>query len=148
MGLKSSCTNNHHTHNNNVYDVSCNYFERGKDSNDLHDSSNNPLHAPKLTKLHQSNSYVVKFASIACNYYERGGNRCPLYVTNYMLHSPTDNMHLSTSIFCHSLIYKMPMHRKKVRLHCHCFHILCCFLPCFDLTIILIGMSTPWDPGI
>ena len=57
-----------------------------KDFNDLYDSSNNPLYAPKFIKLHQSSSYVVKFASIACNYYERGGNRCPLYVTNHIMH--------------------------------------------------------------
>jgi hypothetical protein len=44
------------------------------------------------------------------------------------------------------VIYKMSMHRKKVRLRCYYFHILWCSLPCFSLTIIL--MITPWDPGI
>ena len=121
---------------------------RGNDSNDLHDSSNNPLYAPKFTKLHNSNSYVIKFASIACNYYERGGNRCPLYVTNHIMHSPTDNMHLSTSICCHSFKYKMPMHRKEVRLRCYLIYALWCVSLCDQLFCIMIGLITPWDPGI
>ena len=119
-----------------------------KDSNNLHDSSNNPLYAPKFTKLHQSNSYVVKFASIACNYYERGGNRWPLYVTNHIMYSPTDNMHLSTSICCHSFIYKMLMHRKEVRLRCHLIYTLWCVSSCDQLFCTFIGLITPWDPGI
>jgi hypothetical protein len=59
-GLKLSCTNNHSTHNHHVYDVSCNYFERGKYANSSHDSINNPLYVPKFAKLHQSNSCLSK----------------------------------------------------------------------------------------
>jgi hypothetical protein len=89
-GLKLSCTNNHSTHNHHVYDVSCNYFERGKYSNSSHDSINNPLYIPKFAKLHQSNSCFVKFVSTTCNYYERG--RSPyLYVSLLFKIQPTDH---------------------------------------------------------
>jgi hypothetical protein len=63
-----------------------------------------------------------------------------------MFHLPTDDVQRYASIYL--VIYKIPMHRKKVRLHCYCFHILCSFFPCFNLNIILIGMNTPWDPSI
>jgi hypothetical protein len=63
-----------------------------------------------------------------------------------MMCSPTNDMQWYTSSFCYLVLYIMPMHRKKVRLYCYCFHILWCSLPCFSLTIILI--NTPWDPRI
>ena len=42
----------------------------------------------------------------------------------------------------------MPMHRKKVRLRCDYFCVLFFSQLGFNLTIILIGLRTPWDPGI
>ena len=115
-GLKSSCTNNHYTHNNNVYDFSCNCFERGKHANEFHNKIKDPLYVPKVSKLHDPHSYIDEFAS-TCNYYKRGGTKNPLYVFNkYMLQVTTVNMHCEISIYCDSFIYKMPMHRKRVRL--------------------------------
>ena len=125
-----------------------NYFERGKHANEFHNKINDPLYVPRVSKLHDPHSYIDEFASSDSNYYERGSYKFPPYTCINNLYLSTDNNHGYTLKFCNSVIYKMPMHRKKVRLRCHCFHILCCFLPCFDLTIILIGMSTPWDPGI
>ena len=126
-----------------------NYFDRGKHANEFHNKITNPLYVPRVSKLHDPHSYIDEFASSDCNYYERGGDKCPPYACeNYRLYTSTGNMRGYTFGCWDSFIYKMPMHRKKVRLRCHCFHILCCFLPCFDLIIILIGMSTPWDLGI
>jgi hypothetical protein len=72
-GLKLSCTNNHSTHNHHVYDVSCNYFERGR--------------------------------------------RPYLYVFLLFKIQPTDHhMHWLPQNCCYLFIYKMPMHRKGVRL--------------------------------
>ena len=96
---------------------SCNYFKRGNHANDCYNNFNDPLYIPKVTKLHHSTSYIVKFASSACIYYEREGDKCPLYVSNNSkLQTPTEYMHFSTPICCDSFIYKMPMHRKKVKL--------------------------------
>ena len=53
-----------------------------------------------------------------------------------------------TPIGCDSFIYKIPMHRKKVRLRYYLLHISCCVLMCFKVLNIFIGMITPWDPGI
>jgi hypothetical protein len=115
-GLKLSCTNNHSTHNHHVYDVSCNYFERGKHANILHDSFNNPLYVPKFAKLHQSNSCFIKFGSTTCNYYERG-RKTYIYVSMLFKMQPTDHyMHWLPQNCCYLFIYKMPMHRKGVRL--------------------------------
>jgi hypothetical protein len=66
--------------------------------------------------------------------------------SNDMMCSHINDMQCYTSTCCYLVIYKMPMHRKKVRLCCYCFHILWCSIPCFSLTIIL--MITPWNPGI
>ena len=90
-----------------------------------------------------------EFTFTSCNYYERGGDKSPLYVTNnYMLQVNIVNMHWETSIYGDSFIYKMPMHRKKVRLRCYYFCVLFFSQLGFNLTIILIGLRTPWDPGI
>jgi hypothetical protein len=99
----------------------------------------------KISKLHDSTSYIIKFPSSNCNYYERGGDKYPLYESsNDMMCSPTNDMQWYTSTCCYLVIYEM--HRKKVRLCCYYFHILGCSLPCFSLTIILMIIS--WDPGI
>ena len=115
-GLKLSYTNNHFTHNHHVYGASCNYFERGKHTNSSHDSFNNPLYVPKFAKLHHSNSSFVKFVSTTCNYYEKG-RKAYLYASMLFKTQPTDHyMHWLTQNCCYLFIYKMPMHRKGVRL--------------------------------
>ena len=93
-----------------------NYFERGKHTNSSHDSFTNPLYVPKIAKLHQSNSSFVKFASTTCNYYERG-RKAYLYGFVLFKTQPTDHyMHWLPQNSCYLFIYKMPMHRKRVRL--------------------------------
>ena len=64
------------------------------------------------------------------------------------LQVPTVHMHWYTLVCCKPFIYKMPMHRKKVRIHCYLIHVLWCVPLCFKMFNILIGMITPWDPGI
>jgi hypothetical protein len=64
------------------------------------------------------------------------------------MHFPTVNMLWYTLIGCDSFIYKIPMHRKKVRLRYYLLHTLCCLLMCFKVLNIFIGMITPWDPGL
>jgi hypothetical protein len=63
-----------------------------------------------------------------------------------MMCSHTNDMQWYASTWFYLVIYKILIHRKKVRLCCYYFHILRCSLPCFSLTIIL--MITPWDPRI
>jgi hypothetical protein len=66
--------------------------------------------------MHGSNSHTIKFSSSNYNYFERRGYEYALYVTNnYKLHLPTIYMHWYTLIGCDSFMYKIPMHRKKVR---------------------------------
>jgi hypothetical protein len=65
---------------------------------------------------------------------------------NYKLHLPTVDMHWYTLI--DSFMYKIPMHRKKVRLQYFLLHTLWCALLCFRVLDVFIGMITPWDPGI
>jgi hypothetical protein len=96
-----------------------------------------------------SNGYMVEFTSNACNYYERGGDRSPHYATNnYKLQGADVNIHWKTTIYCYLFIYKMPMHRKEVRLCCYYFCVLFFSLPDFNFSIIMIGLRAPWDPGI
>jgi hypothetical protein len=72
---------------------------------------------PQFSRIHDSNSYTINFPASKCNYYERGGYKHPLYVNdNYKMHLPTVYMLWYTLIGCDSFIYKIPMHRKKVRL--------------------------------
>jgi hypothetical protein len=126
-----------------------NYFERGKHANEFHNKINDPHYVPKLPKLEDSLVYMVEYTSTTCNYYERGGVENPLYVTiNYMLQVHNDNMHWKIHIYCYSLIYKMPMHRNKVRLCCYYFCVLFFSLPGFNFSIILIGLRVPCDSGI
>jgi hypothetical protein len=124
-----------------------NYFERGKHANKYLNKFNDPIYVPKISKLHDSNSHTIKIPSSNCNYYERGGDKYPLYASsNGMRYSHTNDMQCYASTCCYLVIYKMSMHRKKVRLPYYCFHILWCSLPCFCLITIL--MNTPWYPGI
>ena len=126
-----------------------NYFERGKHANEFQNKFNDPHHVPKLSKLEDSIGYMVEYTFTTCNYYERGGDKNSLYVTNnYMLQVNIVNMHWETSNYDDSFTYKMPMHRKKVRLRCYYFCVLCFSQIGFNLTIILIGLRAPWDPGI
>jgi hypothetical protein len=138
-GLQLPCVENPHCHHDlNNENSTINYFEKGKHANEYNDNYNDSLHK---TNLHALIHSIVEFTSNACNYYERRGDKCPPYTSNdYMFHSPIDDLQRYASIYL--VIYKIPMHRKKVRLRCYCFHILCSFLPCFNLNIILIGMNT------
>jgi hypothetical protein len=66
-------------------------------------------------------NYVVKFTHDACKNYGRGSNKSPLYVTTIFKMQATDHyMHWIPQPCCYLFIYKMPMHRKKVRLKCLC----------------------------
>ena len=65
--------------------------------------------------------YIVDFIHDATeNYYERGKYGCRIFhgtkTPLYMLQVTTFNMHGEISIYCDSFLYKMPMHRKRVRL--------------------------------
>ena len=102
-----------------------------------------------MKNMHALNGYNNIFASSKCNYYERGGDKSPLYVTNnHMLQVNVVNMHWETSIYGDSFIYKMPTHRKKIRLRCYYLCVLFFSLLSFNLIIIFIGVRTLWDPGI
>jgi hypothetical protein len=71
----------------------------------------------------------------------------PLCMLNYpLMLVPNDDMQRHAFICYGLMIYKMPIHRKKVIL-CYRFYALCCSLSCFSLNIILIELRTPWDPG-
>jgi hypothetical protein len=75
-----------------------------------------------LPKIDDSNGYMVGSTYTTCNYYEKGGDKIPHYATNiYKLQGAAINIHSKTSIHCYSFIYKMPMHRKEVRLCCYYF---------------------------
>ena len=126
-----------------------NYFKRGKHANEFQNKFNDPRYVPKVSKLHDLHSYIDKFSSSDCNYYERGGDKYPQYACEkYKLHTKTNNMHGYTFVCFDSFIYKMTMHRKKVRLRCYYFFVLLFSLLVVTLTIILIGLIVPWDPGI
>ena len=78
-------------------------------------------------------SYIVEFDyDPTCNYYERGkyGYRSlhvlklPLFVLNFlMLHSSYLHM-LDIACLDNLFLYKIPMHRKYVRLKCVLSHVL------------------------
>jgi hypothetical protein len=91
------------------------------------------------------------------NYFERGKHDVgchdnfsdPLCVLKYpMLLAPTDYMQWYAFVLFAFMIYKMSMHRKKVKFRCYCFYALCCSLSYFSLTIILIDLRTQWDLGV
>ena len=72
-------------------------------------------------------NYVVKFTFDACNYYERGRNKSPLYISMLFKMQATDYyMHWLPHIYCYLFTYKMPMHRKRVRLKSTWFQVLWC----------------------
>ena len=148
-GLKLSYGNPTCNHDVNDDVISRNYFKIGNHAHDFHNKLNNPLYVPINSKLHSSQDHIVEFAFHACNYYERGGDKCSLYAfNNYKLHSSTDNIRWYALIYCDLFIYKMPMHRKKIRLRCYLIYASWCVLSCFKVLNILIGLITPWDPGI
>jgi hypothetical protein len=98
-------------------------------------------------------NHDVMIENSTSNYFERGKHALdsydPLYVLNYhIMLVPTDNMQWHTFGCCDLFIYKMLMHRKKVRLRCYCLYALCCSLSCFSLIITLVDLNIPWDPGI
>ena len=91
-------------------------FERGKHADKFQNKFNDPLYVPKIAKLHQSNSSFVKIASTTCNYYERG-RKAYLYASMLFKTRPSDHyMHWLPQNGCYLFIYKMPMHKKRVRL--------------------------------
>ena len=72
-------------------------------------------------------NYVVMFNFNACNYYERGRDKNPLYVSMLFKMQAIDYyMHWLPRICCYLFIYKIPMHRKRVRLKSKLFNILWC----------------------
>jgi hypothetical protein len=86
------------------------------------------------------------------NYFERGKhvNKChikfndPFYLPKISkLHLPTIDIHWYTLIGCDSFMYKIPMHRKIVRLRCYLLHTLWCALLCFKVLGVFLGMITP-----
>ena len=96
-------------------------------------------------------SYIVEFDyDPACNYFERGkyGYRnfhviqLPLFVLELlMFHS--SSLHMLNSVCLDNLlIYKMPMHRKWVRLKCACYMLydalFCASILVFYVSIIKI----------
>jgi hypothetical protein len=119
---KSSCS-----HDVMFKSVTNNYFERGNHVNESLIKFNDHLYMPQFYKIHESNSYTINVPWSKCNYYERGGNKHPLYASdNYKIHLPTVDMLWYTLIGCDSFIYKIPMHRKKVRLRYYFFAYLLC----------------------
>jgi hypothetical protein len=72
-------------------------------------------------------NYVVMFNFNACNYYERGRDKNPLYVSMLFKMQAFDYyMHWLPQICCYLFIYKIPMHRKRVRLKSKLFNIPWC----------------------
>ena len=62
-------------------------------------------------------NHVGIFNFNACNYYERGRDKNPLYVSMLFKMQAIDHyMHWLPQNCCYLFIYKMPMHRKRVRL--------------------------------
>ena len=83
-----------------------------------------------------------------CNYYERGTTSPPLHVSNtknlqetvYTMHGPLLCVH-------ELLFYDMPMHRKRVRLHCCMIYVTLCSLLNYKSLLIKISFDIPWDLG-
>ena len=72
-------------------------------------------------------NYVGMFNFNACNYYERGRDKNTLYVSMLFKMQAIDHyMHWLPQICCYLFIYKIPMHRKRVRLKSKLFNILWC----------------------
>jgi hypothetical protein len=105
--LQLSLVPNPHYNNNIKLDIDLNkYFERGNHANEFHNKFNDPLYAPKLPKIDDSNGYMVGSTYTTCNYYERGGDKSPYYATNnYKLQGAAVNINWKTSIHCYSFIH-------------------------------------------
>ena len=72
-------------------------------------------------------NYVVESTLDACKFYERGRDKSPLYISMLFKMQPTDYyMNWLPHICCYLFTYKMPMHRKRVRLKSYWFHVLWC----------------------
>ena len=70
-------------------------------------------------------NYVVMFNFNACNYYERGRDKNPLYVSMLFKMQAIDYyMNWLPQICWYLFIYKILMHRKRVRLKSNLFNIL------------------------
>jgi hypothetical protein len=121
--LQLSYEKTYYNHNTMIKNDIGNYFERGNHATKCLNKSNDHPYVPKISKLHDSNIPTIKFSYNNCNYYERGGDKYPLYASsNDIMCSDNDNMQWY-AFTCHYLvIYKMSMHRKKVRLCCYCFY--------------------------
>jgi hypothetical protein len=74
-----------------------NYFERGKHGNESLNKLYDPLYVPKISKLHDSNIHTIKFSS-----------------SNDIMCTPTNDIYWYTSTCYYLVLYKMPMHKKKV----------------------------------
>ena len=80
-------------------------------------------------------------AAPTCNYYERGTISPPFYVSNtiklqgtvYTMHWPSLCVH---ELFC----YDMPMHRKRVRLHCYMIYVTSCSLLNYKSLLIKLAL--------
>jgi hypothetical protein len=109
-----------------------------------------------VCEIHVCN-HDVMIENSTSNYFQSGKHALdfhddfydPLYMLNYAIMLVAASDMQRHAFLCYDfIIYKMPMHRKKVRLRCYCLYALCCSLSCFSLTIILMHLSTPWDLGI
>ena len=79
-------------------------------------------------------SYIVEFEYVpTCNYYERGKYGCrnfhvtklPLFMLRLLLFLSYSLHMLNICCLTNLFAYKMPMHRKYVRLKCACHIFLC-----------------------
>ena len=87
-------------------------------------------------------------AAPTCNYYERGTISPPLYVSNMIkLQETVYTMHWPLLCVHELFFYDMPMHRKRVRLHCCLIYVTLCSLLNYKSLLIKIGFDIPWDPG-
>ena len=83
-----------------------------------------------------------------CNYYERGATSPPLHVSNIIkLQETVYIMHWPLLCVHELLFYDIPMHRKRVRLHCCMIYVSLCSLLNYKSLLIKIGFDIPWDPG-
>jgi hypothetical protein len=64
-------------------------------------------------------NYDVEFTFDACKYFERARDKSPLYASMLFKFQASDHyMNWLLQSCCYLFIYKMPMHRKRVRLKC------------------------------
>ena len=91
-------------------------------------------------------SYIVEFSYYpTCNYYERGKYGCrnlhvtklPLFMLRLILFLSSSLHMLDIACLANLFTYKMPMHRKYVRLRCVC-------LMLYDALFVLQFLSFMW----